>query len=93
MLFKSLFKSNRGFYAHGLPHTLNNGAEHVSFIPKWRTPAQSVLGVGFEAGNVNVLQPPQVYHYLAVPVSGLGGIQAGQIFGAPLTDSNFNQVE
>jgi hypothetical protein len=90
---KTIFKSNRGFYAHTLPHPLTNGAEHVGFVQKFQNPAQSVLGVGFRAGSVNVTQGPQIYHFLKVPTSGLGGIQAGQIFGSPLTDSNYNQVE
>jgi hypothetical protein len=92
-MFKALFKSMHDFYTYTVPHPLTNGAEHLGFLPKFRTPAQPVVGTGIVYRTLRTYQNPQVYVNLQSPTSGLGGIQAGQLFGAPLTDSDYNQVE
>jgi len=49
-------------------------------------PVYSFRGNARLAGTLNVFQNPQIYYTQAVPVAGIGGLVAGQIFGQTLVE-------
>ena len=54
---------------------------------RWaQDPTYLFRGAGRVAGELRVFQHPQVEYQLAVPVAGIGGLVAGQIFGQPLVN-------
>jgi hypothetical protein len=66
---------------------LGIGTQNLAFeSPGLNLPRNSVAGHGIKAGNPpNSVQSPQVYvQYAGVPVAGIGGSQAGQLFQSPL---------
>jgi hypothetical protein len=91
MFFRKRHTQGPYDFTAGTP--LTNGAQEFGFVQPWPTPAEPVVGAGFEYISLRVLSGPQVYHYHASPVAGLGGLQAGQIFTQPLTDNNFSPLD
>ena len=85
-----------GFKHHSLegtsyqfaPGPQYNGEGAAAFVYEMFTtlPVYSFRGRARLAGTLSVLQPPQIYYTLAVPVAGIGGLVAGQIFGQPLVN-------
>jgi hypothetical protein len=56
------------------------------FEPLTNNPVYFFRGNGRVAGQFRTLQPPQVFVNRNAGVMGLGGVQAGQLFGQPLLD-------
>ena len=79
-------------YRHGQIFT--NGAEEYVLDQPQTLPIILYKGAGSAAGQLRVLQHPQVYANLAVATSSLGGLQSGQLILQPLiSDPNStNQV-
>jgi hypothetical protein len=65
-----------------------NGEGAAAFIfERWATdPNYLFRGAGRVAGELRVYQYPQIEYQLVVPVAGIGGLVAGQIFGQPLVN-------
>ena len=69
-----------------------NGAEIYTFN-SWPLPLQDVIGPATNAGALRVFQLPQVYQQQAVPIVGLGGLQAGQLITQPLVNPDFSPID
>jgi hypothetical protein len=69
-----------------------NGGQNYAFN-SWPLPLQDVIGPATAAGALRILQLPQVYVQQAVPIVGLGGLQAGQLITQPLVNPDFSPVE
>jgi hypothetical protein len=81
-------------YTHYPGENFTNGAEEFAFVQRFQNPMYLITGTGYQPRRtINPLSAPQVYANQQAMVNGLGGIQTGQLFFAPLTDSNYNQVE
>lgn len=63
-----------------------NGEGSAAFIfdREFSNPTYSFRGRARVAGSLSVFQPAQVYYSQAIPTVGLGGLQAGQLYGQPL---------
>jgi len=72
--------------------TFTNGAQAIAFS-SWPLPLQDVIGPATAAGALRVFQLPQVYVVQAVPIVGLGGLQAGQIVTQPLVNPDFSPID
>ena len=66
------------------PQYNGEGAAAFIFEREFHDPTYSFRGRGRIAGSFQVHQPPQLYYTQCVPVAGIGGLVAGQIFGQPL---------
>lgn len=73
-------------YQYHLGIRFDPGAMAEAFVPMFQLPVLSFRGRARVAGAMQPLQPPQVWFTPQVGISGLGGIQAGQIVGQPLLD-------
>jgi hypothetical protein len=82
-----------GLYNYTLGRTFSNGSESMGFEPRFSLPLFSYKGVGTVAGSLRPLSSPQVYVAQAVPMNGLGGLQAGQFVSAPLVNNDFSPIE
>lgn len=72
-------------YAPG-PRYDGSGAA-LDIFERWaQDPSYLFRGAGRVAGELRVFQHPQVEYQLAIPVAGIGGLVAGQIFGQPLVN-------
>jgi hypothetical protein len=91
MRITNIFRS--GFYNHTHGRQHDNGAEAIGFVPMFEKPLETVTGTGYESGWIEVTQPPQVYHFLNVPDSGIGGLQAGQMFSGSLLNNDLGPIE
>lgn len=70
-----------------------NGAQSYAFN-SWPLPLFDVIGPATAVQHaMRVTQLPQVYVMQAVPIVGLGGLQAGQLITAPLTNPDLSPVE
>jgi hypothetical protein len=74
------------FYNYHLGIRFDPGAMAEAFVPAFQLPVLSFRGRARLAGSLRVLQHPQVWFKQQRGVSGLGGIQAGQVLGQPLLD-------
>lgn len=92
-MFEYFKKHSQGPYTFTVGTPFDNGAEEHGFVQPWPTPVQPANGTGYLYPSLRVFAGPQVYHRFQAPVSGLGGVQAGQIFTQPLTDNNYNPIE
>jgi hypothetical protein len=79
-------------YHYIVGRTFTNGAQAIAF-DSFPLPLQSIIGPATVAGSLRVTQLPQVYQMQAVPIVGLGGLQAGQLVTAPLVNPNFSPIE
>lgn len=66
------------------PQFNGEGAAAFVYEEEFSNPAYSFRGNARLAGALRVHQPPQVYFVKSVPIAGIGGLVAGQIFGQPL---------
>jgi hypothetical protein len=66
------------------PRFNGEGAAAFFYEAEFYNPAYSFRGSARLAGSLRVHQHPQIYWTQRVPVAGIGGLVAGQIFGQPL---------
>jgi hypothetical protein len=66
------------------PRYDGEGAAAFVYEQEFLNPAYSFRGSARVAGCLYVHQPPQIYWTQRVPIAGIGGLVAGQIFGQPL---------
>lgn len=79
-------------YTLVIGRTFTNGAQAIAFN-SWPLPLQDVIGPATAAGALRVTQLPQVYVMQAVPIVGLGGLQAGQLITQPLVNPDYSPIE
>lgn len=81
-------------YGYQKGYVFTNGANIFGFDFNMTKPLFSVIG---PATNIQcplmITQPPQVYVTQAVPIVGLGGLQAGQLVTQPLVNPDFSPLE
>jgi len=70
-------------YAAG-PRYDGEGSAAFVFEREFQDPIYSFRGNARLAGFLSVFQNPQVYYSQVVPVAGIGGLVAGQVYGQPL---------
>lgn len=70
-----------------------NGGEQIAFEFGKTLPLYSVIGPGTLAGSLMIDQPPQVWNPQSVPMSGLGGLQAGGFVSQPLVNPDYSPVD
>jgi hypothetical protein len=69
------------------PRFDGEGAAAFIYEQQFTLPTILFRGRARVAGEMRVHQHPQIYYTLAVPVAGIGGLVAGQIFGQPLVSN------
>ena len=72
--------------------TFTNGAMTYGFSD-FPLPLQDAIGPATIAGALRITQWPQLYHQQAVPIVGLGGLQAGQLVTQPLSNQDYSPIE
>lgn len=80
-------------YSYHPARVFTNGAQQVTFDFDKALPLYSPIGPATATGFLRSLQPPQTYHHKAVPIAGLGGLQAGQLASQPLVNADFTPIE
>lgn len=85
--------ANEPIYSWHQGRIFNNGAQQIAFEFGKALPLYSVIGPGTIAGALMVDQPPQVWNPQSVPMTGIGGIQAGALVSQPLVNPDFSPVE
>lgn len=95
MGFTSWFrKAPSQFYQQVVGQPFTNGGMEYGLVKQYHAdPLFYDTGTGYRFGLLGVHQPPQVYAPLRAPLAGLGGIQAGQIIGQPLTNPDYSPLE
>jgi hypothetical protein len=79
-------------YLQGVVFT--NGAQQWGFQVEQTLPLFDLIGPATAVlSPLMITQPPQVFVNQAVPVNGIGGLQAGQLFTQPLVDANLEPIE
>jgi len=66
------------------PRYDGEGVAAFVYEEEFSNPIYSFRGNARVAGSLRIHQPPQVYWTQRVPIAGIGGLMAGQIFGQPL---------
>lgn len=92
-MFRSIFKNPAGIpnYQAG-PRYDTAGAAAFVLQPEYYQPLIAVQGPGaVPRRSLKLTDKPLYYGQLAVIQNGLGGIQTGQLFFSPLTDSSGGQ--
>jgi hypothetical protein len=73
-----------GLYQYALYVAPTAGAQEEVFEPTFNLPLYSFRGIGRLAGAYMVTEHPQVLVSQAIPIAGIGGPSAGQIFNQPV---------
>ena len=73
-------------YQYDVTRRFDPGAPGNAFEPLFNLPKIVFRGRARIAGQFGTMQPPQIYFNGQLGVTGLGGIQAGQVISQPLLD-------
>jgi hypothetical protein len=95
MGFSSWFRqAPKTFYRQVVGQPFTNGGQEYGLVKQYHAdPFFYDTGTGYRFGLLRVYQAPQVYAPLRVPISGLGGVQAGQVILQPLTNPDYTPLE
>lgn len=80
-------------YGYHGARVFTNGAQQITFEFHKALPLYSPIGPATVSGFLMSTQPPQVWNPQSVPMSGIGGLQAGGLVSQPLTNADFTPVE
>ncbi len=74
-----------GFYRTHPGDVFLPGAGNAVFEPAFQLPPIQLIGAGIYAGMLPLWRGPQTVVPQAVPIAGIGGVQAGQYVSQPLS--------